>query len=50
LRQNGVNDVIISEMQAHGPRVAAPPGAVYVYDVPPPPPPPIRVGVGFYGR
>ncbi len=49
LRQNGINDVIISEMQAHSPRVAAP-GPVYVYDAPPYGPPPVRVGAVFYGR
>jgi hypothetical protein len=52
LKQNGINDVIISEMQAHGPRVGAPPGTVYVIDGAPPPPPPVAVGIryGYYRR
>ena len=52
LKQNGVNDCVIQEMQATATRVprrvytAAPvyPAPVYVV---PPPPPPVRVGVGF---
>jgi hypothetical protein len=60
LRQNGVHEPVIMEMQATAaryPRVYSPqpyyPGAVYVMEPAPPPPPPppaVGVGIGFSGR
>jgi hypothetical protein len=55
LRQNGVSEPVIMEMQATATRyprrvyAAQPyyPGAVYVVEPPPPPPPPVGVGVGI---
>lgn len=53
LRQNGVSDRVIVEMQNHqypryprGGYVAVPAHPVYVYPPPPPPPPPSGFGVG----
>ena len=46
LKQNGVSDVVVQEMQATATRVsAAPSSTVYVVD---PPPAPVYVGVGYY--
>jgi hypothetical protein len=60
LKQMGVSDLVIAEMQATAYRtaprrvysaapvyVAPPPGTVYVVEPPPPPPPPVAVGIGF---
>jgi hypothetical protein len=54
LKQNGVSDVVVAEMQAHRPGYAyeVPPGyvrPVYVVEDPPPPPVHVGVGVGWYG-
>ncbi len=49
LKQQGVSDVVISEMQAHGPQQVVYPGPrpVIIYEQPPP----VRFGFGYsYGR
>jgi outer membrane lipoprotein SlyB len=45
LKQNGVSDPVVQEMQATATRYPAPSSAVYVVD---PPPAPVYVGVGYY--